>query len=100
MSVGLWGAEGRYVYVVLTEDLSDRIYAGLNASYVGMQETFEAKPDCRIVRVDRRGTWRRRGFVAGKLLDRTCQSFSNALQSLDVLSMKGLGIWWISVCGC
>ena len=32
MSVGLWGAEGRYVYVVLTEDLSDRIYADLNAS--------------------------------------------------------------------
>ncbi len=52
MSVGLCGAEGRYIYVVLTEDLSDRVYADLNASYVGMRETFEAKPDCRILRVD------------------------------------------------
>ena len=50
MSVGLCGAEGRYIYVVLTEDLSDRVYADLNASYVGMRETFEAKPDCRIRR--------------------------------------------------
>lgn len=49
---GLVGADGRYTYVVLKEDLSDRIYANLSASYVGMREIFAAKPDCRIVRID------------------------------------------------
>lgn len=49
---GLVGAAGKYVYAVLMEDLSDRIYANLSASYVGMRDIFEAKPDCRIMRID------------------------------------------------
>ena len=49
---GLVGADGRYTYVTLMEDLSSRIYADLNASYVGMEDIFRADPDCRIVRVD------------------------------------------------
>lgn len=49
---GLTGADGKYVYAVMMEDLSDRIYANLSASYVGMRDIFHAKPDCRIVRID------------------------------------------------
>ncbi len=49
---GLVGADGRYAYVTLMEDLSNRIYTNLSASYVGMRDVFHAKPDCRIVRVD------------------------------------------------
>ena len=49
---GLVGADGKYTYAVLMEDLSGRVYANLSASYVGMRETFEAKPDCRILRID------------------------------------------------
>ena len=49
---GLTGAGGDYVYATLVEDLSDRVYANLSASYVGMRETFYAKPDTRIIRID------------------------------------------------
>ena len=49
---GLVGADGKYTYVTLMEDLSNRIYTNLSASYVGMGDVFHAKPDCRIVRVD------------------------------------------------
>lgn len=49
---GLVGADGKYVCAVLMEDLSDRVYANLSASYVGMKEIFEAKPDCRIMKID------------------------------------------------
>lgn len=48
---GLTGADGDYVYATLGEDLSDRVYANLSASYVGMRETFYAKPDTRIIRI-------------------------------------------------
>ena len=49
---GLVGADGRYVYGVVGEDLSSRVYADLSAGYIGMEETFNAHPDSRIVRVD------------------------------------------------
>lgn len=49
---GLVGADGKYTYAVLMEDLSDRIYANLSASYVGMRDIFHANPDCRLVRID------------------------------------------------
>ncbi|WP_158584639.1 oligogalacturonate lyase family protein [Lachnotalea sp. AF33-28] len=51
-SCGLVGADGQYIYGVLMEDLSGRIYADLTASYIGMREIFEAKPDCRVFRVN------------------------------------------------
>ena len=41
---GLVGADGKYVYSVIQEDLSDKIYANLSASYIGMSEVFKAKP--------------------------------------------------------
>ena len=49
---GLVDADGKYTYAVLMEDLSDRDYANLSASYIGMEETFRADPDCRIIRID------------------------------------------------
>ncbi len=49
---GLVGADGKYCYAVLLQDLSDRIYQNLSASYVGFEEYFRAKPDCRILRID------------------------------------------------
>ena len=49
---GLVDADGKYTYAVLMEDLSDRVYANLSASYIGMEETFRADPDCRIIRID------------------------------------------------
>lgn len=49
---GLVGADGKYVYGTLMEDLSGRVYANLSASYVGMDDIFAAKPDCRIIRID------------------------------------------------
>ena len=49
---GLTGADGKYTYAVLGEDLSDRVYANLSASYVGMRDIFNAKPDSRILRID------------------------------------------------
>ena len=44
--------DGKYVVAGLSEDLSSKINANLSAGYIGMRETFEAKPDCRIVRID------------------------------------------------
>jgi oligogalacturonide lyase len=44
--------DGKYIIGGLSEDLSARIKANLSASYVGMREIFEAKPDCRIIRVN------------------------------------------------
>lgn len=44
---GLSGADGRYAYSILMEDLTGKVYADLKAGYIGMEETFEAKPDCR-----------------------------------------------------
>ncbi|MBQ7065174.1 MAG: oligogalacturonide lyase [Firmicutes bacterium] len=49
---GLVGADGKYTYITLQEDLSSRIYTDMGASYIGFAETFEAHPDCRIVRID------------------------------------------------
>ncbi len=49
---GLTGADGRFAYATVGEDLSGRVYANLSASYIGMRETFEARPDTRIVRID------------------------------------------------
>lgn len=51
-SLGLVGADGKYVYGTLGEDLSDRIYANLSASYIGMRDIFYAKPDSRIIQLD------------------------------------------------
>ena len=51
-SIGMSGADGDYVYGTLTEDLSDRVYTNMSAGYIGMRETFYAKPDCRIVRIN------------------------------------------------
>ena len=51
-SIGMPGADGDYVYGTLTEDLSNRIYTNMSAGYIGMRETFYAKPDCRIVRIN------------------------------------------------
>ena len=48
---GLTGADGDYVYATLGEDLSDRVYANLSASYVGMRDVFYARPDTRIIRI-------------------------------------------------
>lgn len=50
-NIGMSGADGDYVYGTLTEDLSNRIYTNMSAGYIGMRETFYAKPDCRIVRI-------------------------------------------------
>ena len=49
---GLVGADGKYTYISLQEDLTSRIYTSLGASYIGFAETCEAHPDCRILRVD------------------------------------------------
>lgn len=45
-------ADGEYVVGGLTEDTSSRIKANLSAGYIGMREIFEAKPDCRIIRIN------------------------------------------------
>ena len=65
---GLVGADGRYVYGTVGEDLSRRIYADLSASYIGMEDIFNAHPDTRIVRVDtEKGggetVWREKNWV-------------------------------------
>lgn len=49
---GLVGSDGKYVYSTIQEDLSNRVYANLSASYIGMTETFEAKPDTRIIKIN------------------------------------------------
>lgn len=49
---GLAGADGKYTYAVMMEDLSGKVYADLKASYIGMKDIFQAKPDCRILRID------------------------------------------------
>jgi len=43
---------GKYLVGSLGEDLSKKIYVNTSASYVGMRETFEAKPDGRIIRIN------------------------------------------------
>lgn len=48
----LSGADGKYVYSTLGEDLSARVYADLSAGYIGMEDTFRAHPDSRILRTD------------------------------------------------
>lgn len=52
MGGGLVSADGKYVFSGLSEDLSDRIYTNMGAAYIGFRETFQAKPDCRIIRID------------------------------------------------
>lgn len=49
---GITGANGKYIYVSCNEDLSDRIYTNLGASYIGFEETFRAHPHCQILRID------------------------------------------------
>lgn len=49
---GLVSADGKYCLGILTQDLSDTIYQNIDASYVGFKEYFQAKPECRIVRID------------------------------------------------
>ena len=43
--------DGNYVVAGLSEDLSSAIKSNLTAGYIGFREIFEAKPDCRIVRI-------------------------------------------------
>ena len=93
-SCGLVGADGQYIYGVLMEDLSSRIYADLTASYIGMREIFEAKPDCRVFRVNV-DTGEAETLLAGELLDRPCQSFSHPAQSRLPSVMRATGKWWI-----
>lgn len=49
------GADGKYVYTSLTEDISNRVYTNLTAGYIGMREFFEAHPKCKIVRISTEG---------------------------------------------
>ena len=49
---GMTGAGGNKIYLSGTEDLSDRIYTNLAASYIGFEETFRAKPFCQIYEID------------------------------------------------
>ena len=44
--------DGKYVVAGLTEDLSARIVSNLAASYIGFREIHDAKPDCRIIRIN------------------------------------------------
>jgi len=45
-------ADGRHVCVGIYEDLSDRFPIDLTHQYVGFEQTFEAKPLSRVVRVE------------------------------------------------
>jgi len=45
-------ADGKYVIGSLGEDMSKKVVQNLSAGYVGMRETFEAKPDTRILRIN------------------------------------------------
>ncbi|MDR2534788.1 MAG: oligogalacturonate lyase family protein [Treponema sp.] len=44
--------DGKYVVAGLTEDLSASIKSNLGAGYIGFNEIFTAKPDCRILRIN------------------------------------------------
>jgi oligogalacturonide lyase len=44
--------DGKYIVAGLTEDLSETIKANLTAGYIGFEEIFAAKPDCRIIRIN------------------------------------------------
>lgn len=94
---GLVGADGRYTYVVLQEDLSGRVYANLSASYVGMREIFAAKPDSRIVRIDtEKGggeeLWQENCWIGHV-------NPSPTQPNLLTFCHEGLGIWWITGSG-
>lgn len=49
---GITGAGGKKIYLSCTEDLSDRIFTNLAASYIGFEETFRARPFCQIYEID------------------------------------------------
>jgi len=44
--------DGKYVVGSLSEDLSHKIKANLSAGYIGFNEIHDAKPDCRIIRIN------------------------------------------------
>lgn len=44
--------DGKYAVAGLTQDLSASVKANLAAGYIGFNEIFEAKPDCRIIRIN------------------------------------------------
>ncbi|MHC4591436.1 MAG: oligogalacturonate lyase family protein [Planctomycetota bacterium] len=44
-------ADGRHVCAGIVEDLSDRVKTPLRYIYAGFEETWAARPDCRILRV-------------------------------------------------
>jgi oligogalacturonide lyase len=44
--------DGKYVVAGLSEDLSASVKSNLAAGYIGFREIHEAKPDCRIVRIN------------------------------------------------
>jgi len=43
---------GKYMVGALGEDTSKRIYENTSAGYIGMREKYQAKPDCRILRIN------------------------------------------------
>ena len=43
---------GNFIVAALGEDLSAKVYTNTSAGYVGMYETFQAKPDGRIIRIN------------------------------------------------
>ena len=45
-------ADGKYVIGSLGQDLAGKVVQNLSAGYIGMNETFKAKPDTRIVRIN------------------------------------------------
>jgi len=60
--------DGEWVVGGLQEDLTGRVNANLQAGYIGFNEIFEARPDCRVVRInvtDRRveEVWRERCWI-------------------------------------
>jgi oligogalacturonide lyase len=44
--------DGKYLVAGLSEDLSGKIRSNLAAGYIGFEEIFAAKPDCRIIRIN------------------------------------------------
>lgn len=49
-------ADGKYICLGITEDLSDRIRIDYGRGYVGFSETWEAHPLCRIMRIAAEGS--------------------------------------------
>ncbi len=55
-SITSCSADGKYVYFSISEDLSDLFEVDLLRGYVGFEETWEAKPKSKIIRVSTDGS--------------------------------------------